>query len=73
MLKSLLWKPLQRLVFTSLFLNLRLVDIILTRKELTGKGTFFVLSEAGVEIETTQCQTLDELKQIIFKKEGNNV
>ena len=44
--------------------NLRLVDIILTRKELTGKGTFFVLSKAGVEIETTQCQTLDELKRV---------
>ncbi len=49
------------------------IDIVLTRKELTGKGPFFVLSEAGVEIKTTQCRNLDEVKQMIFqKKEENN-
>ena len=43
------------------------VDIVVSRQKLEGRGPFYVLSDAGIEIITTQYKTITDIKQVLVK------
>lgn len=52
------------------------VDVVVSRQKLEGRGPFYVLSDAGIEIITTQYKTITDIKQVLVKgdliKEGTD-
>ena len=43
------------------------VDVVITRQRLEGRGPFYVLSDADIEIIPTQYKTIKEIKQALAK------
>lgn len=43
------------------------VDIVVSRQKLEGRGPFYVLSDAGIEIITTRHKTITDIKQALVK------
>lgn len=46
------------------------VDIVVSRQKLEGRGPFYVLSDAGIEIITTQYKTITDIKQALVKEDS---